>query len=96
MFHAEAYGQKVVITQMFTHSGPRLGDVFAESTFSKQIAMIEQGMIPPVVKTGNLESIQKPDKYYRNNVVGSRTLLGSMIKHNVSLVTINLYAEATK
>ena len=57
-FHAEAYGQKVVITRMFTHSGPRRGDVFAESTFAKQIAMIEQGLIPPVVKTGNLESLR--------------------------------------
>ncbi len=57
-FHAEAYGQKVVITRMFTHSGPRRGDVFAESTFAKQIAMIEQGLIPPMVKTGNLESLR--------------------------------------
>ncbi len=60
-FHAEAYGQKVVITRMFTHSGPRRGDVFAESTFAKQIAMIEQGLIPPVVKTGNLDSARKPE-----------------------------------
>jgi GDPmannose 4,6-dehydratase len=45
-FHAEAYGQKVLITRMFTHTGPRRGDVFAESTFAKQIAMIEQGLIP--------------------------------------------------
>lgn len=57
-FHAEAYGQKVVVTRMFTHTGPRRGDVFAESTFSKQIAMIEQGMIPPVIKTGNLDSLR--------------------------------------
>jgi GDPmannose 4,6-dehydratase len=57
-FHAEAYGQKVVITRMFTHTGPRRGDVFAESSFAKQIAMIEQGMIPPVVKTGNLDSLR--------------------------------------
>lgn len=57
-FHAEAYGQKVVVTRMFTHTGPRRGDVFAESTFAKQIAMIEQGMIPPVVKTGNLNSMR--------------------------------------
>lgn len=57
-FHAEAYGQKVLITRMFTHTGPRRGDVFAESTFAKQIAMIEQGMIPPVVKTGNLQSLR--------------------------------------
>jgi GDPmannose 4,6-dehydratase len=57
-FHAEAYGQKVVITRMFTHTGPRRGDVFAESSFAKQIAMIEQGLIPPIVKTGNLDSLR--------------------------------------
>ncbi len=57
-FHAEAYGQKVLVTRMFTHTGPRRGDVFAESTFAKQIAMIEQGLIPPVVKTGNLHSMR--------------------------------------
>ena len=34
------------------------GDVFAESTFAKQIAMAEVGMIPPVIKTGNLESLR--------------------------------------
>ncbi len=57
-FHAEAYGQKCVITRMFTHTGPRRGDVFAESTFAKQIAMIEAGMQEPVVKTGNLNSLR--------------------------------------
>jgi len=57
-FHADAYGQRVVVTRMFTHPGPRRGDVFAESTFAKQIAMIEQGMIPPVVNTGNLNSLR--------------------------------------
>ncbi len=57
-FHAEAYGQKVVVTRMFTHSGPRRGDIFSESTFAKQIAMIEHGLIPPVVKTGNLTSLR--------------------------------------
>lgn len=57
-FHAEAYGQKVLVTRMFTHTGPRRGDIFAESTFAKQIAMIEKGLIPPVVKTGNLQSLR--------------------------------------
>lgn len=57
-FHAEAYGQKVVVTRMFTHTGPRRGDVFAESSFAKQIAMIEKGLIPPVVNTGNLDSLR--------------------------------------
>lgn len=57
-FHAEAYSQKVMVTRMFTHTGPRRGDVFAESTFAKQIAMIEQEMIPPTIFTGNLDSLR--------------------------------------
>lgn len=57
-YYAEAYNMTVMTTRMFTHTGPRRGDVFAESTFAKQIAMIEAGMIPPVVKTGNLDSLR--------------------------------------
>ena len=57
-YHAEAYSQKVITTRMFTHTGPRRGDVFAESTFAKQIAMIEAGQIPPVLKVGNLDSLR--------------------------------------
>ena len=57
-FFAEAYGMTVMTTRMFTHTGPRRGDVFAESSFAKQIAMIEAGLIPPVVKVGNLESLR--------------------------------------
>ena len=57
-YHTEAYGQKVITTRMFTHTGPRRGDVFAESTFAKQIAMIEAGQIPPVLKVGNLDSLR--------------------------------------
>ena len=57
-FYGEAYGMKAMTTRMFTHTGPRRGDVFAESTFAKQIAMIEAGLIPPVVKTGNLDSLR--------------------------------------
>jgi GDPmannose 4,6-dehydratase len=57
-YYAEAYGMTVMTTRMFTHTGPRRGDVFAESTFAKQIAMIERGLIPPVVKVGNLKSLR--------------------------------------
>lgn len=56
--YAEAYGMRVQVTRMFTHSGSRRGDVFAESSFAKQIAMIEAGLIPPVVKVGNLKSLR--------------------------------------
>lgn len=57
-YYAEAYGLTILTTRMFTHTGPRRGDVFAESTFAKQIAMIEAGQLPPVVRTGNLESLR--------------------------------------
>jgi GDPmannose 4,6-dehydratase len=57
-FYAEAYKMNVVTTRMFTHTGPRRGDVFAESSFAKQIAMIEAGYIDPVVKVGNLNSLR--------------------------------------
>ncbi len=57
-FYGEAYGMKVMTTRMFTHTGPRRGDVFAESSFAKQIALIEKNMIPPVIKVGNLKSLR--------------------------------------
>ncbi len=57
-FFAEAYHMTIMTTRMFTHTGPRRGDVFAESTFAKQIAMIEKDLIPPVVKVGNLNSLR--------------------------------------
>jgi len=57
-YYAEAFGMNVMTTRMFTHTGPRRGDVFAESSFAKQIAMIESGLIEPIVKVGNLDSLR--------------------------------------
>ena len=57
-YYAEAYGMTVMTTRMFTHTGPRRGDVFHESTFAKQIAMIEAGLIAPQVMVGNLQSLR--------------------------------------
>lgn len=57
-YYAEAFGMCVMTTRMFTHTGPRRGDVFAESSFAKQIAMIEANLMPPIIKVGNLESLR--------------------------------------
>ncbi len=57
-YYAEAFKIKAMVTRMFTHTGPRRGDVFAESSFAKQIALIELGEIEPIVKVGNLESLR--------------------------------------
>ena len=52
----ESYGLFTVRTRGFNHTGPRRGDVFVSSNFSRQIAMIEKGKQEPVVKVGNLEA----------------------------------------
>ena len=57
-FYAEAYRMIVMTTRMFTHTGPRRGDVFAESSFAKQIALVENGFQDPVIKVGNLKSLR--------------------------------------
>ncbi len=57
-YYAEAYGMTIMTTRMFTHTGPRRGDVFSESTFAKQIAMIEAGLQEPKIYVGNLDSLR--------------------------------------
>ncbi|MEK7615669.1 MAG: GDP-mannose 4,6-dehydratase [Patescibacteria group bacterium] len=49
---------KTIRTRMFTHTGPRRGDVFALSNFAKQVAAIEVGRQKPVVSVGNLKSVR--------------------------------------
>ena len=54
-----SYGMKTIRTRMFTHTGPRRGNVFAESSFAKQIAEIEANIHPTgFVSVGNLESVR--------------------------------------
>ncbi len=53
-----SYGIKTIRTRMFTHTGPRRGDFFAESAFAKQIAEIEMGLRPNPVLVGNLNSVR--------------------------------------
>ncbi|PIR87256.1 MAG: GDP-mannose 4,6-dehydratase [Candidatus Harrisonbacteria bacterium CG10_big_fil_rev_8_21_14_0_10_49_15] len=49
---------KTIRTRMFTHTGPRRGEVFALSNFAKQIAAIEAGKQPSVLRVGNLQSVR--------------------------------------
>lgn len=51
-----SYGLKTVVTRAFNHTGPRRGEVFATSSFAKQIAMIEKGKQEPVIAHGNMEA----------------------------------------
>ena len=54
----KSYGIKTIRTRAFTHSGARRGEVFVDSWFAKQIALIEKKKIEPIVKVGNLDSIR--------------------------------------
>ena len=51
-----SYGLKVIVTRAFNHTGPRRGEVFATSTFAKQIATIEKYKKEPILYVGNLEA----------------------------------------
>lgn len=54
----QSYKLPVVRTRAFNHSGPRRGHVFVESNFSKQVAEMEKGLRPPVLKVGNLSAVR--------------------------------------
>jgi len=55
--YCKSYGVKTVITRAFNHTGPGRGEVFATSSFAKQIAQIEKGK-EPIIHVGNLEAIR--------------------------------------
>ncbi len=52
----KSYGIFAVRTRAFNHTGPRRGDVFVTSNFSRQVALIEKGKKDPVIEVGNLEA----------------------------------------
>ena len=53
-----SYGIRTIRTRMFTHTGPRRGDIFAESAFALQVAEIEAGIRQNPMKVGNLDSVR--------------------------------------
>jgi GDP-4-dehydro-6-deoxy-D-mannose reductase len=55
-FHS--YAQHIVRTRAFNHTGPRRGEVFVTSNFAKQVAEVEAGTRPPVIKVGNLDAVR--------------------------------------
>lgn len=49
-------GLDVVIARPFNHAGPRQEPAFAVPGFARQIARIEAGLAPPVIRVGNLDA----------------------------------------
>src|SRR5262249_14295632 len=106
-YYAEAFGLKAMTTRMFTHTGPRRGDVFAESSFAKQIALIEREAIPPVVKVGNLASLRTfadvrdaVEAYYKlvtvNPIAGEYYNIGGAFSCTLGELLNTLIAKSTR
>ena len=51
-----SYGMKNIVSRGFNHSGPRRGENFVDSSFARQIALIEKGLQEPVIYVGDLSS----------------------------------------
>jgi GDP-4-dehydro-6-deoxy-D-mannose reductase len=51
-----AHKLKTIRLRPFNHSGPRQEDRYAITSFAHQIARIEAGLQPPVVRVGNLQA----------------------------------------
>lgn len=55
--YAKSYGLHIVTTRAFNHAGPGRGEMYAESSFAKQIVEVEFGR-RTFVEHGNLESVR--------------------------------------
>lgn len=52
----KSYGVQTIRARAFNHTGPRQGMGFVVPDFASQVAKIEAGILPPVMKVGNLSS----------------------------------------
>jgi GDP-4-dehydro-6-deoxy-D-mannose reductase len=55
--YARAYGIPVVVTRAFNHCGPGRGEMYAESSFAKQIVEIENNQ-REFIEHGNLSTVR--------------------------------------
>lgn len=56
MVYSSSYGMEIIRTRAFNHEGPRRDILGANASFANQIARIERGLQPAVVRVGNLEA----------------------------------------
>jgi GDP-4-dehydro-6-deoxy-D-mannose reductase len=67
-------GLGITAARAFNHTGPRQGPDFVVPAFARQIARIEAGLEPPVVRVGNLDA-QRDFLHVRDVVRAYRLLL---------------------
>lgn len=83
--YAKAYGMNLVMVRAFNHIGAGQSSVFVAADFAKQIAQMEAGLQPPVMKVGNLSA--KRDFSDVRDVVRAYTLL---MQHGTAGTTYNI------
>lgn len=101
-----SYGFPIVRTRAFNHEGPRRDILGANSSFANQIARIERGLQPPVVKVGNLEATRNftdvrdtVRAYYlamEKGVPGELYLIGTQEIHTMEQCLKTLISFSTK
>ena len=71
--YAKAYSMDVMMVRAFNHVGPNQAPLFVVADFCKQVAEIERGEKPPVIRVGNLTA--KRDFSDVRDVVRAYTML---------------------
>lgn len=56
--YLKAFGVPVVVTRAFSHTGPGQSDLYVAPSFARQVARIERGELPAVIRVGNLTAIR--------------------------------------
>jgi GDP-4-dehydro-6-deoxy-D-mannose reductase len=56
--YCRTFGMHALRTRTFPHTGPGRGELFAESSFARQVAEAELGLRPPVIEVGNLDAVR--------------------------------------
>lgn len=99
MVYAKTYNMNIVVTRAFNHTGPGRGEMYAESSFAKQIVEIEQGK-REVLEHGDLSSVRNYTdvrdtvRAYRKAIDLPSGQYNICSKSNVTMETVLFYLKA--
>lgn len=91
--YAKSYNMDIVIIRAFNHIGPGQSEQFVVSDFAKRIAMMEKGLMDPVLLVGNLEAerdftdvrdiVRAYEELARKGIAGEIYNVGSGRSHRI-------------
>lgn len=56
--YADSYHMNIIMVRAFNHTGPRQQPIFVIPDFARRLALMEKGLLEPVLQVGNLEAIR--------------------------------------